>query len=215
MVPLSSPKRFQSTPAHQDGRNSTTSCARFRTQEVSIHSRPPGREKPQRQFEQWISGQFQSTPAHQDGRNARMLGRISQTGFQSTPAHQDGRNAIMKAPGTTFTGFNPLPPTRTGETGLSGGKTNAGYVSIHSRPPGREKLTFSLTAFPQAQVSIHSRPPGREKRPGVKIRPFAIVFQSTPAHQDGRNRENEFRVTIREVSIHSRPPGREKPSDFP
>ena len=37
--------------------------------EVSIHSRPPGREKPRFCFHLLGNLRFQSTPAHQDGRN--------------------------------------------------------------------------------------------------------------------------------------------------
>ena len=82
--------------------------------------------------------------------------------FQSTPAHQDGRNGRVKR-GTLFS-----------------------YVSIHSRPPGREKPTTSLP-WQVFMVSIHSRPPGREKRSTGGDASSEVLFQSTPAHQDGRN----------------------------
>ena len=60
---------------------------------------------------------FQSTPAHQDGRNeADLAGQPGTPEFQSTPAHQDGRNA-------GYVEFEFVLHS----------------VSIHSRPPGREK----------------------------------------------------------------------------
>ena len=226
---------FQSTPAHQDGRNALEGAG-------------------------LVERQFQSTPAHQDGRNTAVAGLLSMNVmFQSTPAHQDGRNGNGWAEVRCRGGFNPLPPTRTGETpGLrqwpDGGHcfnplppTRTGEthkinshrqiqaVSIHSRPPGREKRVPTRSTglrcprfnpLPptrtgetrvaelekgREEVSIHSRPPGREKRAYDMNGNVAFGFQSTPAHQDGRNDElNNLLAFKAPVSIHSRPPGREK-----
>ena len=110
-------------------------------------------------------------------------------------------------------------------------------VSIHSRPPGREKRGHRSVRRRGCPVSIHSRPPGREKRGNPIHREFSrrgfnplpptrtgetkvvgallpiTVFQSTPAHQDGRNVGAQARFVGQAVSIHSRPPGREKPRE--
>ena len=83
--------QFQSTPAHQDGRNATQAQSNV-PDFVSIHSRPPGREKLYSYFK-----------------------RVLRFEFQSTPAHQDGRNVVVGAACCSRC-FNPLPPTRTGET---------------------------------------------------------------------------------------------------
>ena len=204
-------RQFQSTPAHQDGRNQAALAAQA-VRTVSIHSRPPGREKRQAQQESDSSYQFQSTPAHQDGRNRRgWFGpgrrssgfnplpptRTGETGrwldvvdhpeFQSTPAHQDGRNSRFPAARWSCPGFNPLPPTRTGETRAQ--RRRGQNPRFNPLPPTRTGETaWEYRLTPAGEVSIHSRPPGREKRLSSVLCGAVVRFQSTPAHQDGRNR---------------------------
>ena len=154
---------------------------------VSIHSRPPGREK----------------PAHS------CRSRRCQP-FQSTPAHQDGRNPIARASKYSFEGFNPLPPTRTGETVPPQGPRHDGCVSIHSRPPGREKRPDSLQLRVKLRVSIHSRPPGREKLLLQRAVQHGLVsIHSRPPGREKRGLPRPVGARVA-VSIHSRPPGREK-----
>ena len=201
--------RFQSTPAHQDGRNLHPLGVRAGWGNVSIHSRPPGREKlinwnpnntiggfqstPAHQDGRNVCGppgrflakMFQSTPAHQDGRNRHPLGRRGAAcRFQSTPAHQDGRNVTFLLLRTSVSSFNPLPPTRTGETSASGVVCCFTVVSIHSRPPGREKPVVRFHSVPP-MVSIHSRPPGREKPYSRKVRGAKCGFNPLPPTRTG------------------------------
>ena len=154
---------FQSTPAHQDGRNGrrpdrpdVQPCFNplppTRTGETHVamntgatrrcfNPLPPTRTgETLRARASLNSSLFQSTPAHQDGRNLAPSFNPVTLPFQSTPAHQDGRNLH-------------------GDPVLL-----QSSVSIHSRPPGREKHLVNLVHDFRADVSIHSRPPGREKR---------------------------------------------------
>ena len=109
-------------------------------------------------------------------------------GFNPLPPTRTGETS-----GPTYTrvpvpGFNPLPPTRTGETS-SGGCFESNPPCFNPLPPTRTGETaFRQSPMSAPPVSIHSRPPGREKR-CVRVHVTeAGVFQSTPAHQDGRNR---------------------------
>ena len=160
---LSLVRVFQSTPAHQDGRNAPPALAGFQILFQSTPAHQDGRNS-------WLSLQcsaravFQSTPAHQDGRNMTFPDSGTAPVFQSTPAHQDGRNAEIPKSLMGCLGFNPLPPTRTGETLATFSRFAASCVSIHSRPPGREKPDRGVQVTTAGFVSIHSRPPGREKR---------------------------------------------------
>ena len=85
---------FQSSPVHQDGRNSVT---RSRI---------------------GVANRFQSSPVHQDGRNSVTRSRIGVANrFQSSPVHQDGRNSRRTRPRSPSEScFNPRPSIRTGAT---------------------------------------------------------------------------------------------------
>ena len=87
----------------------------------------------------------------------------------------------MQPPKIGIFSFNPLPPSRTGETADFWSPEHSPTVSIHSRRLGREKLlTLVVTAHAQ-NVSIHSRRLGREKLDDPKTLRLAKKFQSTPA----------------------------------
>ena len=175
---------FQSTPAHQDGRNGQIHCNSGSN--CVFQSTPAHQDGRNFCFSVPFSmASFQSTPAHQDGRNVASPARLGQGWqFQSTPAHQDGRNARFIATPGQIVCFNPLPPTRTGETQVYRIDHYLGKVSIHSRPPGREKR--------QAQQESDS----------------SYQFQSTPAHQDGRNRRGWFGPGRRSSGFNPLPPTR-------
>ena len=89
-------KMFQSTPAIADGR---TDAGR---------GEAAGREV------------FQSTPAIADGRTAIAWGiKQYDKAFQSTPAIADGRTASFGWRAKRTNGFNPRPPSLTGELSRS------------------------------------------------------------------------------------------------
>ena len=88
-------KMFQSTPAIADGR---TDAGR---------GEAAGREV------------FQSTPAIADGRTAIAWGiKQYDKAFQSTPAIADGRTSQLVIGQQQLVGFNPRPPSLTGEPHL-------------------------------------------------------------------------------------------------
>ena len=133
---------FQSTPAVQDGRNLT---GRVPEREIVLFQSTPavqdGRNTTHVPTRCPLKS-FQSTPAVQDGRNPRSIQQLlPDLPFQSTPAVQDGRNTSMFGLMRVPSGFNPLPPSRTGETRRNSHLQRQASVSIHSRRPGREKPT--------------------------------------------------------------------------
>ena len=130
---------FQSTPAHQDGRNTRTPTVRCGTRSVSIHSRPPGREKLPTPRQIASVKRFNPLPPTRTGETGVFFNKRPSQAFQSTPAHQDGRNPEPDSRAAARASFNPLPPTRTGETSEWRFVPARVQVSIHSRPPGREK----------------------------------------------------------------------------
>ena len=203
---------FQSTPAHQDGRNLVVpnrmpvpACFNPLPLTRTGETEGIGVGAP--------CLTFQSTPAHQDGRNH--LIRVLQQALDPVSIHSrsPGREKPFRSPAAPgSTSFNPLPLTRTGETAPPTTTDPEAGVSIHSRSPGREKLSSTGGAGNALPVSIHSRSPGREKprcetprKPTCKsFNPLPLTrtgetyweqqlakwhseFQSTPAHQDGRN----------------------------
>ena len=53
--------------------------------------------------------------------------------FQSTPAIADGRTVALPRRVNVMAGFNPRPPSLTGELALKEKKGEAEIVSIHAR----------------------------------------------------------------------------------
>ena len=133
---------FQSTPAHQDGRNGQIHCNSGSN--CVFQSTPAHQDGRNFCFSVPFSmASFQSTPAHQDGRNVASPARLGQGWqFQSTPAHQDGRNARFIATPGQIVCFNPLPPTRTGET-----------VSLFGSFQWACRVQFARNPFPKSSFS--------------------------------------------------------------
>ena len=185
---------FQSSPVHQDGRNIDQGGAGVGCGRVSILARPSGRAqlRPLPAIADTVDS-FQSSPVHQDGRNAlrrrlpaggltsfnprpsirtgatstrRVCGTCSPK-FQSSPVHQDGRNRRARLlPADRRMGFNPRPSIRTGAT---------------SQPPDMIARSH--------EVSILARPSGRAQLTSTSaVSSSCSEFQSSPVHQDGRNR---------------------------
>ena len=136
-------------------------------QPVSIHSRRPGREKRDAAGKR-VGFHAVSIHSRRPGREKRW--RITQKRslklFQSTPAVQDGRNYEVAHAKFPQWCFNPLPPSRTGETRLRHGGMGDGQPCFNPLPPSRtgETAYFPVNSLRLYVVSIHSRRPGREKR---------------------------------------------------
>ena len=129
--------------------------------------------------------------------------------------------------------FNPLPPSRTGETVPRSSRRGRGSVSIHSRRLGREKRRMGQPLDQLLTVSIHSRRLGREKLTSDLVLNSVMCFNPLPPSRTGETRYRPKRVGAKPcfnplppsrtgetlslrpraaaaVSIHSRRLGREK-----
>ncbi len=180
---------FQSAPAHMDGRCRVTR-ERARAS-ASFNPLPPTWTGDARVAAAlWCALHwFQSAPAHMDGRCRLRAGpSFNLSEFQSAPAHMDGRCLIWGVARTSSRAcFNPLPPTWTGDAGMGKLQEKVIMVSIRSRPHGREMPHALVLGQRRITVSIRSRPHGREMPlVAMAFQSRVLVFQSAPAHMDGR-----------------------------
>ena len=159
-------RRFQSSPAANDGRNITSRI-----------SHPSG----------FLT--FQSSPAANDGRNRRWsAGGGRDERFNPHPPRTTGATSGATKQATGRSSFNPHPPRTTGATVGAGGRSPV-RACFNPHPPRTTGATFSdLQRQRQPCVSILTR---RERRAQPCRWPprwrRSSQFQSSPAANDGRN----------------------------
>ena len=108
--------------------------------------------------------------------------------------------------------FNPLPPSRTGETREALDKILGFYPSFNPLPPSRTGETPTVPPRSETMlVSIHSRRLGREKRRSCAAPRCICSFNPLPPSRTGETLVAVFALVLSRVSIHSRRLGREKP----
>ena len=129
-----------------------------------------------------VGKRFQSTPAIADGRTGTACaGILRRAEFQFTPAIADGRTAHGDPDYLLANGFNPRPPSLTGEPEERGMQI-VGDVVFQSTPAIADGRTvFALSAKGQKQC-FNPRPPS------LTGEPFELLMRACAA----------------EVSIHAR-----------
>ena len=106
--------------------------------------------------------------------------------FQSTPAIADGRTSVLRYKRRFITGFNPRPPSLTGERRCTR-RARWPACCFNPRPPSLTGEPERLRAAAVCWVCFNPRPPSLtgELQIGWSKR-TQDWFQSTPAIADGR-----------------------------
>ena len=182
---------FQSAPDPKAGRNVHGSGSGSGGREVSIRSRPEGREE--------------------------LAGRLAGAGavrFQSAPDPKAGRNCDLAERGTPASRFNPLPTRRPGGTTLPllSRPVAAMFQSAPDPKAGRNRLGWRR--WPST-IMFQSAPDPKAGRnlAGLVAEADGHQFQSAPDPKAGRNFVLLSNELPRLVSIRSRPEGREERDD--
>ncbi len=158
---------------------------------VSIRSRPHGREMQMTVTTiAGVAACFNPLPPTWtgDAQSEQLDEMVTGVSIRSRPHGREMR--CWFAVGHVPKCFNPLPPTWTGDA-ASAGSLHPGTVSFNPLPPTwtGDASTSSGLISTLSPVSIRSRPHGREMlAPCNNVVGFCIVFQSAPAHMDGRCR---------------------------
>ena len=180
---------------------------------VSIRSRPEGREERVVSSVRFRCASFQSAPDPKAGRNHvsgdRRRGRRR---FNPLPTRRPGGTPASRPSGRRNSCFNPLPTRRPG--GTSRPRTHrgprCGFNPLPTRRPGGtvncEKSRWGMF------VSIRSRPEGREEQRNTYSGVVDLKrFNPLPTRRPGGTRSTpEPTPRARRVSIRSRPEGREE-----
>ena len=147
--------------------------------------------------------------------------------FQSTPAIADGRTNACLIVVDVIAGFNPRPPSLTGEhraelhkgervlfqstPAIADGRTSrceetvGGATCFNPRPPSLTGERTGVVTLDPNGSGFNPRPPSLTgERSGYGSGGRGGGFQSTPAIADGRTRQRAVAQHADRVSIHAR-----------